>query len=498
MSHTFNLIDQQWIPCITQDGKLIEVGLYDLLAESHQLRQVYCETPLMTASIFPVALAILYRVFRVNGIDDWEKLWLKGAFDAQTLENYFSQWYDRFDLFHPDRPFYQTKDERVKPKSLIHLVHSIGNTATLFTHENEEMGITLSPAEAARHLLTGQYFRIAGLSGLDEKFTDSILTRGVLFLAEGETLFQMLMLNLVAYPNIMPNTPYDAPSWEAENPFEKRSVPKGYLDFLTWQSNRVLLLPEEENGKVVVKEMTIAPALSLSAEVINPFKRYRRIEKKGEVSWIFLYFDTHKALWRDYHSLFILHTQDVRPPAVVDWLSRLSRYVSHIPLKLMAIGMLIVNSGKPIFYRQEHLSLPTILLDEEQSETLALIEQAVFLAEEMAEILRGAVFLLAKEVIKRGSESEPDKDNVAKLADQWDVVQSFYWQQLENEFWAFVEAVSTGNTESAEQWRTILRQVAFNALAQAQQLAGNSPGAWKGEVIAKQFLNVKLKKLFTA
>ena len=68
MSHSFNLIDQPWIACITDEGKFAEVSLRGLLARAHELREISCETPIISASILP--LAILHRVFGPEDDDE--------------------------------------------------------------------------------------------------------------------------------------------------------------------------------------------------------------------------------------------------------------------------------------------------------------------------------------------------------------------------------------------------------------------------------------------
>lgn len=495
MTFSFNLIDQPWIPVVRSNGSPDEAGLRDLLREAPNLRAIACETPLMNAAILPVVLALLHRVFGPKDRAAWKTLWNTGAFPQEALDAYFANWYERFDLFHPERPFYQARDERVKPKSVIHLVHSIGNTGTLFTHANDDEGLTLTAAEAARHLIAAQAFRTAGLSGLKEKFTDSPLTRGVLFWAYGDTLFETLMLNLLPYPgslNPIPHTDEDRPSWEAENAFHQRKHPKGYLDYLTWPSNRILLLPVETEGEVLVEMMTVAPGLSLSADVISPQKRYSRKSQKDD--WQFLYFNSTKSLWRDYYSLLALDDGNVRPPTVVEWLSSLvlsGAIDEKRSLQVTASGML-ADQAKPIFYRQEQMPLPPVVLRD--ADAAYRVSQAIQQAEEAAKILREALNVLAEYVLMRGGERQPDKGDRRNLVDQWGSV-SLYWERLEPAFWEFLQALSQGNEDAPDWWRDVLQQVTREALADAAHSSGTSAPALKGQVLAERRLRSKFKKL---
>ncbi len=200
MTASFNLVASPWIPCVTLHGDTVHLGLMDALLRSHELREIADPSPLIVASLHRLALAILHRVFGPANRAAWGELWRAGRWPEKPLQRYFDQWYERFDLFHPEHPFFQAPDERVKPKSVLHLIYSTGNNPTLFSHETDEQAKALSAAEAARALLASQTFHIAGLSGLEEKFTDAPWTRGVCFLVQGETLFQTLALNLIRYP----------------------------------------------------------------------------------------------------------------------------------------------------------------------------------------------------------------------------------------------------------------------------------------------------------
>ena len=501
MSHSFNLIDQPWIPCITNEGKFVEVSLRGLLARAHELREISCETPIMSASILPLTLAILHRAFGPEDYDEWEMLWQAGKFDMERLEAYFEEWYDRFDLFHPERPFYQAKDNQVEEKSLIYLIHSIGNTATLFTHANEESGIQLSAAEAVRQLMAAQYFHTAGLNWVKGKrapFTDSPFARGVIFWGRGSTLFETLLLNLFQYPDdaIMPNTERDMPCWEMDDPFALRQAPYGYLDYLTWQSNRIRLIPEAESEQTVVREMTMIPGLRLGPDVQSPQKRYVQKKKKGEYTgeYSFLYFNSNKAIWRDYHSLLKRDSQVVKPPAAIEWLADLAQegpLEENYPIRLMSAGML-ADQAKPIFYRREVMPLPLHLL--RNAEYVADIEAMLGQAEDIAGRLRNALNTLAEHVLQRGAEGRPDSNDRKNLVKQWNAQERF-WIELEPHFWPFIDELVKDRDRALDQWQDDLKGLALESLEHAISLAGDTPWAWKGGIAARRQLQAGMKKV---
>jgi CRISPR system Cascade subunit CasA len=497
MSYSFNLVDSAWIPCLTREGKYVEVGLFDLLTQAHHLKEIYGETPLVTAAIFPVALAVLHRVFGPRDRAQWQTLWKQGAFDEARLEAYFRQWYERFELLGEGRRFYQERDSRVKPKSTLYLVHTDSHSRIVFKQPADEVGENLKPAQAARQLITAQYFRIGGLSGIEEKFTDSIFARGVLFFAEGDTLFETLMFNLLPYPSdvAMRTTPNDKPCWEMDEDMKERPVPLGYLDYLTWQNKRFWLFPEEtQTGELRIKTITVAPGRRIISPIFSPLKSYRSKSRKNE-EFSAMYFSDEKALWRDYHSLLTINSDVVKPPAIVSWLATISLSVELPHTRLMAIGMHSVSGqDKPIFYRQERMSLPQALLRDETGKRLEAIKFAISKAGEVESVARDAVKRLAREVLQRGGEGDPDPAKVNSLLDQWNAT-SIYWAALEAPFWELVDRIARDDEGASAWWQAdVLRPSADEMLSYAETLAGTDPGALKGGVSARRILNFGLKK----
>ena len=502
MNSSFNLIDQAWILAITVHGEFRELSLRNILAEAPNLRDIACDTPIQSAAILPLALAVLHRVFGPRDFDTWQSLWRARSFDMARIDAYFERWRERFDLFHTERPFMQMPDGRVDPKSLIHLIHPMGNTGTLFAHVSESVGLALAPADAARLLLAARSFRTAGLGpSIDKRrhnFSDSAFARGVLFWARGETIFETLLLNLVQYPDeqTMRHTGRDAPAWEMDDPFERRESPFGYLDYLTWSNNRVQLIPETTDDGVVVREAVVVPAINMSSTVRSPQRRYVQKEKKGEVSFSFLYFNAIKALWRDYGSLLKREAGKTFPPAVVEWLAELKSYgylEEDRPIELMATGML-ADRAKPVFYRQEIMPLPLALLQNEDH--ARDIRQALELAEEVAVKLRNALNILAAHVLQRGAAGKPDSSDRNGLTKQW-AARERYWTALEPQFWRFIDALVVDSDAARQDWMADLREQAEAALQHAATLAGDSPWALRGRVEAESYLWRQLNAMLT-
>jgi CRISPR system Cascade subunit CasA len=500
MKTTFDLVESPWISCIQADGTTVELGLRQALAQAHQLRELHGDSPLVTAALYRLLLAVLHRVFGPGSAEEWHALWQGGHWDEEELDAYLERWRHRFDLFDPERPFYQAPDERVKPKSVATLVHEVasGNNPTLFDHHTEGAGLALTPPHASRLLVAAQAFGLAGLSGLPQKFTDAPCARGVIFLVQGESLFETLALNLLPYParqGLFRHQSDDCPAWENDDPFlPDRGLPRGYLDYLTWQNRRVLLLPEPANGDVAIEQMTVAPALRLDKDVLDPMKHYRQDEKRGP---LVLRFFEHRALWRDSAAVLQLREAAYIPPRAFDWLSQLvdKGYLDKSQTRrYLALGM-AGHQARVDFYRAERMPLPLAYLREQ--ELVEDLQYAVDMAETAGTQLRRATWTLARLLLSPhsdlGSGREPDPDDMRALTGQW-AVDRRYWSCLEIPFRETMEELPQAPDEALEDWRQTLLRTAWQAFDQVADNLGYDPAALKAVVRAGGQLAAGLAK----
>lgn len=527
---SFNLLDEPWIPCLDATGAAQEYSLRDTFARASELQEIYAESPLVTASLYRLCLAVLHSALR--GPKDWRawgKLWSANGFDMARLNKYFKEEeiHTRFDLF-GKHPFYQADDKRVKPNYAFSLiVGSQASNPTLWDHRLEAGSVTLTAAQAARAVITAQTFGLCGLSGVPRvSFEDSIGARGILFLVQGNNLFETLMLNLVRYPpdqNVFPDqSSKDKPAWESNNPFKARDKPSGYLDYLTWQNRRILLLPELDGERIVVKKMKWAPDLKSSKDVRDFMQRRRKNEKpkKDDPAWLPLKFDPDRALWRQSVTLLDWRNPDIQRPYVCDWLAELSNegYLdSARRYRLMAFGW-GKDRANIAFQRGERMPLPlTFLRDEQRIGKLTL---ALTLAEQSGGALTGAVKLLAGELTaaksakkesskpsdkkgKRKQESDGDGGKERKARDQlaasWNVG-ARYWGALETPFWVLVDLLARGDHDNAWdaarfEWRDKVRDAIRRAFALAEEYAGTNPRALKAAVLARTQLRMSLGRI---
>ncbi len=511
MSYSFNLVDCKWIPCIHGDGRVEMYSLRETLVKSHQIHGLQGETPLETAAIYRLLLAVLHSALRgPKDSSEWNDLWQqgKGDWNLPWLLDYLKAWYQHFDLFHPDRPFFQVKDDRVKPKSVLDITHGMGTANELFDHVSVTYDVALSPAQAARRLIVGQLFGLGG--GCDPSqnlyLSSGTWAKGVIFLLEGKNLFQTLALNLLNY-NPELNRPIgglgeDFPAWEMEDPYSPtRKLPYGYLDYLTWHNRRLYLIPEQdENGELVVRKMMLAPGLAMDSEVLHPMKHY----KAGKKGWYQEEFSEDKSLWRESHTLFLLNEtiadKSHRPPLIFSWLSFLidRGYIEASQIyHYMALGMATHRTqAKIYFYREEHMPLPLrYLVDEDLVGKLA---ESVNISESVRKGLWRATNVLAQILISpsldESGKKSPDNKDVENLLNHWNT-ERYYWQQLEIPFLNFLQELPR-HSAAILTWRETVRRAAWDALEQAAAAAGTDAAALKAAVRARAMLGSSLKELF--
>jgi CRISPR system Cascade subunit CasA len=431
----FNLVEEPFIPVLTSDGRSVELGVRETLFRSHEIREVRGTSPLATIALQRLLLAILHRNFGPANVPEWEKLWVAGRWGAGVLEAYLVKWRDRFDLFHPEYPFYQTAGFRTKePSSTSRLAHeqASGNNATLFDHTRDEASQPLTPARAARLVIAQQAYAIGGGKSATGYTSHAPLLQGVVIFPQGATLFETLMLNLIEYNARKPFPARDdAPVWERDAPPRAdNTIPNGYLDYLTWQSRALALHAATEDGRTVVRGVSYAQGRKLEAPgLFDPMMAYRKDEKKG---WLALRLSENRELWRDSAALFQVATRDPgKRPECFDWLQAcVEEGVLRCRQRydFSAFG-LCTDQAKVHFWRHDRLPLPLAYLDD--VDLLRNLGEALDVAEKGAIVLRGSVRHLAGSFLAPGG--NPDRDRVQKvvesLAPEW-----LYWSALEVPF----------------------------------------------------------------
>ncbi len=486
MSEHFDLIVEPWMPCAMHDGasmesRHLEFGLREVLVRAHDIVELSDSSPLVTASLHRLLLAVLHRIFGPESRAAWWTLWRRGAWDMHEISAYFARddVRDRFDLFGEHRPFYQvSKIAREYAGPVARLTHELssGNNATLFDHTTEVAPRPMTPAEAARYLVAYQNYAVGGLvsyeKGQDPKVyksaTAAPLARGALALVRGNNLFETLALNLHRYSDDEPfaRQGNDLPTWERDDePTAGERPVSGYLDLLTWQSRRIQLFPERNGqGDVVVRQVAIMKGCQFESgfsrrgkEPMVAFLTPRPSSKPipGQDPYQPLGFRDDKALWRD--SVTILQSVASTPlvaqdpdraadaletrPRTLNWLDDLS-IPDELGRRILNLDMLGMRADKAsvLAWRHERLPLPLAYLRQDPNVDVSLffgLREALHLAEYSGQAVQRGARELARTLLApesdRSDTRQPQEGDISRLAASLGLERS-YWGQLDVHF----------------------------------------------------------------
>lgn len=522
---SFNLTDEKWIPCIrADDGQTVMMlSLRETFAESHALYDIVGDTPLQTAALYRLLIAILLRVYQPNAADfnTWQQMWRNPTWDMARINAYLDEWQHRFELFAAERPFYQSDsdDSRVRPKPITSIKYGNGFLHNpLFDHDNEEYGLSLTPAEAARNLITVQTFGLGG--GHKGMFSDAPWSKGIIFFVQGSTLKETLFLNLLPYPDeareiTVSDTYEDAPAWEQNDPFAlKNGTPLGYLDYLTWQNRRILLFPERQGEQLLVSRWQVGGGVPLDVAINDPFKLYSKHDKEG----LRVYqFDESRGLWPNSYALFaptrLRNDRYSIPPAAFIHLKSLMSEAKllkpHMVYRCKALGQ-GKNQAKVEYLREERFPFPLrYLVDETLREQL---NNALLLCDSAVFHLRGALrrvgfyLYLAKpdEIGWKSAGINPKAPKmISDLAradvDNWvqhTEADIYFWSALDVPFQEFIARLAREDGEEAiNWWKRQVRTAVTGAFTKAKEYAHESDRAHRAIVEGQGYLTYQLTEM---
>jgi len=518
MMPSFNLIDEPWIPCLEADGRPSTLSIRETLVRAHELREATEPSPLVYAALHRLLLAVLHRNFGPASLQEWVELWGRGRWDEPAVNVYLDRWADRFDLFDEGRPFYQVRkmsDASAQPVAKLALELSGGNNATLFDHSFDDSGVAMEPARAARYLLACQAYSIGFGRSNPFYLKDAPLTRGYTVLVQGASLFETLMLNLVVYDaeRPIPSNGQDAPWWEQDQPAlpdAEGTVPLGYLDYLTWQSRRIHLVPEDDPP--MVRQCQIQQNLRLAEGVLDPFKSYSRDAESGYVP---RGLRVGRSAWRDSHALFENQSASGKRPDVFEWLAQVERLRAAGRLQLAqryTFGLygFATERGKAasvVLWRLERLPLPLVYLNDKDLRDA--LERALKLTEDVRNVLSSSMRVLAEFLIVPELDiggRKPFPDDVTRLVNGMGV-DRHYWSRLDTSFrQLLVELADDRHPDPDEpdeiiygslvlpRWADTVVRAARESAAEAINGIGTTARCLKAAAVAERVLKAGLRR----
>jgi len=487
---SFNLVTQRWIPVSYTDNRTDTLSLAQTFEQADDIRDLGGETPLVSAALHRLLFAILRRAVPMETPAEWSEVWKNGW---GTLPGaYLARWQGRFDIFDPDYPFWQCPTVTREPKSVTDIVleWSSGNASTLFDHHDDAHATTIDAPEAARRLLVAQTFSLTKLSGIPGvSFSDAPWARGMIFLAQGKTLRETLLLNwLPADLTGLPVTDADAPIWEREEPWASDEWGDtyireafGYLDYLTWPARRLLLVPEYEAEGPVVRQIRWAPGYKPPAGYLDPHKHWTQLDKGA---WVYQAFKVDALLWTNLYTWLSALPKPEEPEPdpepkpkkrkaakperpqrqaqVFTWLEQLcdQGYLPYDTVMNCAVmgvvphKQLAVASG----YRREQLSLPLVYWQD--MALRAQLLEALNLAETLARSIWGATRTWARLIIAPLSDVDPNAiqpapGDVEKACEVWKL-EAGYWATLSPAVERLLQDLPTEPESALRAWKKSL------------------------------------------
>lgn len=508
MKYSFNLIDQPWIPCVLPDGRTEELSLRDTLLNAHEITAIFDQSPLVTAALHRLLLAILHRNFGPASRNEWKALWQASHFDENKLNDYFATWHHRFELFDEDRPFYQVIEfpsgNKIIAINEILSELSKQNTAAWFDHSTYENAPDLTLPEAARALITIQSYKLAG-TFIPPKlsYTDAPTARAIYFLITGGNLFETLLFNLVRYCDDIPipKVGDDLPIWEQAKP-SIATIPNGYVDYLTWQTLVLRLLPQETvqgEAKVAKIQIALGRLLDPPAPIFDPGCIYiKNTQPKAKVPWLSLRFEQDRSLWRDSSTLFRLSSRPKGHFSALGWVANLvNDDILRAGAQYQIAGHgLCADQQKIFLWRHDRVPLPAQYLSNE-----GLVEQleiALQHAEDAARALQQASVLLARRLLypnRQGTGlAKAQAEEAGRFARHLAITEK-YWSALETPFFRTIRTLPDAPDDTLGDWLNTIRNTAFSAFDQTTRALDQSARTLQAVTNSREFLTQKLRYL---
>jgi CRISPR system Cascade subunit CasA len=341
----FDLITQPWIPVSYQPdvSGAPETGLAELLTRAHEIADITLPVPPTASGLWRVLYLIAARISGLGdlesapGLVPWKRerarILTTGRFEPEAVSGYFAAYADRFDLFHPDRPWLQDPRlaaECAKSTGINKLVmgRSAGNNLVWLSHHTDLAPQPVRAAEAAWYLLAWLYYGPSGMitprtvrGRTESNMTAGPLRSRISFHPLGRNLFESLVAG-IPYPGPSSGRPDpDTTPWEdgtLPDPLGLPPTREGLSGPLTGQfRHAVLLIPSPDGTHVTDTRITWAWRMT-AAEIEDPYLIYDT-PRNGGVPYA-RYARADRAIWRDLDALLLKDTGSgkARRPTVFD------------------------------------------------------------------------------------------------------------------------------------------------------------------------------------
>ncbi|WP_100447763.1 type I-E CRISPR-associated protein Cse1/CasA [Glycomyces xiaoerkulensis] len=519
----FDLIDRPWILVQRHDGTTAEVSMLELFTESGSIARLTGDVPTQELAVLRLLLAVLHC--SIDGPEndlEWRRLWRDDRLPIDDLADYLDHWRHRFDLLHPETPFYQVGDLEPAGSGRTSLAGFIADLPVgnpYFRMREADSTDRIGFAEAARWLVHCQTFDPAGIKsgakadprvkgGKGYPIGPGYCGRYGGVYARGDDLRETLLLNLIAF-----DVPYarfdedDLPLWERppQTPtIEQRpgvdgewpsGRPLGPLDLYTWQSRRVRLHFDKQSvtGALVCQGDKLPGA---NLHLIEPFTAWRRSrpqEKRLKQPLVYLpkAHDPRRNLWRGLASMLpgtagrSATGGDALTPGVMEWVGHLTER-GMIPadrtVEARALGGHYISNESVIEdLVDDGLTMAAAVFDHDRPDLAAAVRDAVADAEAAVRALTA----LAADLARAAGGSDGVDSARAKAADA-------AYGELDGRFrtWLALLKADTDIEAARRAWQQDVRARMLRTGAELAEQAG--PVAWVGRESNGYFLAAPL------
>ena len=421
----------------------------------------------------------------------WIELWEQNSFDNDKIENYLDKYRNRFDLFHKDFPFYQSKSvlkdadpkKDYKPLSSLNIECTSGNNPVLFDHSMDIKPFEMKPDEAALYLLLIQNYAVGGGVSKPFNFCHAYPLKGILIWFEGYSLYETLMLNMLKYSS---DTQFfnknddnnnenfdledDKAPWErntSKEPMKNGNDIDGYVDYLTFQYRRIFLKPEiNKDNEIIVNKCFRFQGLNIDdSKLRDPFMNYIQEKKDGLYSPMKI--KLNKALWRDLHTILKIQPTIMRQLNSIR--ERFNKLKDIYNINITGICTEPGKAGKVLYWKHEQRTFPLAYLKD--PDLVGELGNFIERAEDIGSILSKNDYKLSAELLKTSSDSNPDKNEISKISKELDSV-SIYWSNLEIPFQDYMLklAKNPNNLEKlAQEWNKIIKNNAIKCFTETTE-----------------------------
>lgn len=500
----FNLLDEKWILVRKSDCTVDELSLTDALLKSHEYVELAGELPTQNVSILRLMLAVLHTVFSRyspqgepsplydsdDAEDRWKELWNAGRLPEKPIRDYLASVHDRFWLFHPERPFYQTEAAKIGTEytasKLNGAVSESGNKIRLFCGCTGVQKSELSYSEAARWLLYVNNYDDTSSKPKGKNLPSpgaGWLGKLGLITIRGNNLFETLVYNLILLNhkrNFSEVWGPECPAWEPDvpNTAERAEIPMpdNLSELYTLQSRR-LWLNRDDNEKVIGYNLLGGDFFEKVDAFIEPMTVWSKVkgnERAGEKFQPRRH-DSSVQMWREFSYAFET-AEGSHIPGVVLW----TKYIKQMlpkSRKLISFSIASVQYGDKDFFVNDvfsdSLTFHTDLLTEIGEHWRAKITDEIKKCDESAAALR----FLAKDIELAAGSAE---DTVLKRAVVERAREQYYyeidlpfrnWLERIDPNW---EIVSEQEEQALREWHETAKRIALRIGQELVESAGTA------------------------